>query len=114
MADGNAGQETDTTLQRKVADVWEQLEAVGASAVAEAVKAAQAAVFAAEASRQHECGNGEPKQRRANCRTRETEEGARRKTLTQACVFSRKYPPLRGPATSAAIGSWLGSSERSS
>ena len=29
MADGKTGQETDTTLQRKVADVWEQLKAVG-------------------------------------------------------------------------------------
>ena len=51
---------------------------------ADAVKAAQAAVFAAEASRQRECGNGEPRQRGTNCRTRETEEAARRETLTVA------------------------------
>lgn len=51
---------------------------------ADAVKAAQTAVAAAERTRLAECGNGEPKQRGPNCRTRETEETTKRDILTAA------------------------------
>jgi hypothetical protein len=49
---------------------------------AEAVKAAQAAVLAAERTRIAECGNGDPRQRGKNCRQREGEEGEARKAET--------------------------------
>ena len=51
---------------------------------ADAVKAAQAAVTSAEAIRHRECGNGDPKQRGPNCRTRETEEQTKRDALATA------------------------------
>src|SRR5262245_11113730 len=54
----------------------------------ETVKAAQAAVTAAERIKERECGNGEPKQRGPNCRQRETEEQAKRDAL--ATVLANK------------------------
>lgn len=53
-------------------------------ATADDVKAATEAVAAAERIRAAECGNGDPKQRGANCRTRESEEQARRAALSTA------------------------------
>jgi hypothetical protein len=51
---------------------------------ADAVSAAQTAAQAAARIRERECGNGDPKQRGPNCRTRETEEQARLEALTVA------------------------------
>lgn len=51
---------------------------------ADAVTAAQSAATAAARIRERECGNGDPKQRGTNCRTRETEEQSRLETLTIA------------------------------
>jgi hypothetical protein len=53
------------------------------SATDETVRAAQAAVTAAERIRIAECGNGDPKQRGLNCRTRESEEQAKRDALVR-------------------------------
>ncbi len=53
-------------------------------ATAESVKAARDRVAAAERTRIAECGNGDPKQRGPNCRTRETEEQTARGALTVA------------------------------
>jgi hypothetical protein len=47
------------------------------------VKAAEDAVGAAEAIRQRECGNGDPRQRGPNCRLRESEEQAKRDALVR-------------------------------
>ena len=47
----------------------------------DAMKAARDAVTAAEAIRQRECGNGDPKQRGPKCRERETEEQGKRDAL---------------------------------
>ena len=54
----------------------------------EAVQAVREAVNSAEAIRQRECGNGDPKQRGPNCRQRETEEQAKRDAL--AAVLASK------------------------
>jgi hypothetical protein len=51
---------------------------------AEAVKAAQTAVLAAERTRIAECGNGDPRQRGNNCRLRETQEADARQAETAA------------------------------
>ena len=51
---------------------------------ADAVSAAQAAAQTATRIRERECGNGDPKQRGPNCRTRETEEQTRLEALTIA------------------------------
>ena len=53
-----------------------------------AVDAAKAAVASAERSRVAECGNGDPKQRGANCRARETVEQDKRDAL--AAVVANK------------------------
>ena len=50
-------------------------------ATAEAVTAGREAVAAAERIRLAECGNGDPRQRGSNCRSRETEEQTRRDAL---------------------------------
>jgi hypothetical protein len=55
---------------------------------ADAVRAAHAAVLAAERTRAAECGNGDPKQRGLNCRLRETEETTARNT--EAAVVANK------------------------
>ncbi len=58
------------------------------AATAQTVSAARDAVKAAEAIRQRECGNGDPKQRGLNCRQRETEEKAKHDAL--AAILAAK------------------------
>ena len=53
---------------------------------AEGVRAARDAVGAAEAIRQRECGNGDPKQRGPKCRDRETEEQTKREALERVLI----------------------------
>jgi hypothetical protein len=54
------------------------------AATADMVMAAREAVAAAERTRKAECGDGNVKQRGANCRAREADEGAARQKLSEA------------------------------
>lgn len=57
-----------------------------APATADAVQAARDTVASAEAIRQRECGNGDPRQRGPNCRQRETEEQGKRDALAAVVI----------------------------
>ena len=77
---------TDRATLKRLSDERQAMRF--AAADADAVRAAQAAVTSAEAIRVRECGNGDPKQRGPNCRTRESEEQAKRDGL--AAVLANK------------------------
>ena len=70
-------------------------------ATPDAVTAGREAVAAAERIRLAECGNGDPRQRGPNCRSRETEEQAKRDTL--AALLRDQAASARAAELDAAV-----------